>query len=87
MKTFKGRDGFAFLDEREVFALFANREIDENVFRCGVVNQILEFFDIDFEILRLGFSTVNHSGHAACGAEFFDFTTTNLRPWKCIQCY
>jgi hypothetical protein len=72
-----------FLDEREAFPVLTNFEIHQNIFGSGVVDQVFEFFDIDFEVLRLGFSAVNDGRNPACAAEFFDFTTTNLRPWKC----
>ena len=56
-----------------------DRQVNQEVFRNRVMEQVRELARDDFQVLRRGLATVNGRGHPAGGAEFFDFTAAHLR--------
>jgi len=66
--------------------VFFDGQIHEQVFGNGVVQQVSEFLGVDLQVLRRGLATVNRGGHAAGGAEFFDFGALHLRTRIGFQC-
>ena len=69
-----------FLHQRETLGagVIFHGQIHQHVFRTGMMQQVGDFLEIHFEILRLGLAAVNGRGHAAGAAEFRDFGALHL---------
>ena len=48
-----------------------DRQVHQEVFGDGMVNQVFHFLGVDLEVLRLGLPAVNDGRNAAGGAQFF----------------
>ena len=64
-----------------------DNQIQQHVFRGGVVEQIGDFVETDFEILGFGLTAVNDGGHAARSTEFLDSAALQERARERFQCY
>jgi hypothetical protein len=71
-----------FLDQREAFGarIVFHRQIHEQIFRGGMVDELADFPGVDFEVLRFGLAAVNDRRHATCVAQFLDSAPSHLRP-------
>ena len=69
-----------FLQQREALGagVVLHREVYEQVFRGGMIQQVANFLANHFDVLRLGLATINGGGHATGGAQFFDFGALHL---------
>ncbi len=62
-------------------------EIHQQVFRNGMVDQVLHFLGVDLQVLGRLLAAINDSGDAPGVAQFLDSAPARLRAGKCIQWY
>ena len=55
-----------------------DRQIHEQVFGNGMMQQVGKFLVIHFQVLRLGLTPINGRRHEALGAEFRDFSALHV---------
>jgi hypothetical protein len=62
-----------FLDQRQAFRLgiAIDGEVQEHNFGMGAVDDIVNVFKVEFEVLGRVEAAVNNGGNAAGGAQFF----------------
>src|SRR6187402_2976598 len=77
------------LKERHAFgaAVSVDGQIEQDVFRGGMMDQILERPAVDLKILRRVLARINDGGDAAGGAQFFGSRAASQRPRKSSQRY
>ena len=78
-----------FLEQREALGpgVALDGEIDEQVFRDGMVDEIFKFLGADFQALRFGVAAVDHGRNAPLGAEFFGPGSASERTGSGVQWY
>ncbi len=77
-----------FLHQREALGagVVFHGQVHQQIFRDGMMQQVGNVIEADFEVLRLGLAAINGRGHAAGGAEFCDFGALHLRTRISFQC-
>ena len=78
-----------FLQQRQPLrtGIVLHREIDQEVFRRRMLDQVANFLGADLQVLRLGLPAINDGGDAPGGAQFLCPAAPCLRTGKRVQCY
>ena len=78
-----------FLHERQPLGprVFFDREVNQEVFRGGVMDQIPELLRADLDVLRLGLASINHCRDAPGLTEFLGSGASAERAGDCVQGY
>ena len=76
-----------FLHECKTFGagVAFDGQIHEQIFRDGMVDQVLHFFGVDFEVLRRGLPAVDDGRDTATGTERFGPGTPRQDAGNCIE--
>ena len=78
-----------FLHQRQALGpgIVLDRQVHQQVFGDGMVDEVFHFLGVDFQVLRLGLAAVNDGRDAPGGAQFLGPAAPRQRAGKCVQWY